>query len=168
MTGVQTCALPILALISLPRRALSGRLGLVPGWRRPDSNRRPPGCKPGALPAELRPRVPGPSLMAPEVVGLSGFEPLTSRLSGGRSNQLSYKPVDSAHLAVPVGTASTRERRCARSTCQDGNPSTTRPRRTVWKMGDPRLSCLHPYARNFERSGSHPRGARTSSPKRLT
>ncbi len=25
-------------------------------WRRSDSNRRPPGCKPGALPVELRPR----------------------------------------------------------------------------------------------------------------
>src|SRR6185437_5655845 len=25
------------------------------GWRRADSNRRPPGCKPGALPTELRP-----------------------------------------------------------------------------------------------------------------
>ena len=29
------------------------------------------------------------------MVGLSGFEPLTSRLSGGRSNQLSYRPIQS-------------------------------------------------------------------------
>ena len=61
-------------------------------WRRSDSNRRPPGCKPGALPAELR-----PLKRRSRVVGLGGFEPLTSRLSGGRSNQLSYKPVDLAH-----------------------------------------------------------------------
>ena len=52
-------------------------------WRRPDLNRQPPGCKPGALPIELRPRK----------VGLSGFEPLTLRLSGVRSNQLSYRPI---------------------------------------------------------------------------
>ena len=74
-------------------------------WRRRDSNPRPPGCKPGALPTELRPHCfreqqaaeqglrsrsqpikPGP------LVGLSGLEPLTSRLSGGCSNQLSYRP----------------------------------------------------------------------------
>ena len=34
------------------------------------------------------------------VVGLSGLEPPTSRLSGGRSNQLSYKPIFLA-LLVP-------------------------------------------------------------------
>ena len=28
-----------------------------------------------------------------ELVGLDGFEPSTSRLSGGRSNQLSYRPI---------------------------------------------------------------------------
>ena len=35
-------------------------------------------------------------LSAREVVGLSGFEPLTSRLSAVRSSQLSYRPVDAA------------------------------------------------------------------------
>jgi hypothetical protein len=34
------------------------------------------------------------------MVGLSGFEPLTSRLSGGRSNQLSYRP-EAGSLAEP-------------------------------------------------------------------
>ena len=36
------------------------------------------------------PRIPGP----PPEVGLGGFEPPTSRLSGVRSNQLSYRPGD--------------------------------------------------------------------------
>ena len=34
--------------------------------------------------------------VAREMVGLSGFEPLTSRLSAVRSSQLSYRPVDAA------------------------------------------------------------------------
>ena len=54
-------------------------------WRRPDSDRRHPACKAGALPTELRPRTRG-------LVGLTGIEPVTSSLSGTRSNQLSYKP----------------------------------------------------------------------------
>ena len=36
-----------------------------------------------------------------QVVGLGGLEPLTSRLSGGRSNQLSYKPVDVGAAGLP-------------------------------------------------------------------
>jgi hypothetical protein len=35
-----------------------------------------------------------------EMVGLSGLEPLTSRLSGGRSNQLSYRPEDLIRLVL--------------------------------------------------------------------
>ena len=34
------------------------------------------------------------------MVGLSGFEPLTSRLSAVRSSQLSYRPVDAARSAL--------------------------------------------------------------------
>ena len=60
----------------------------APWWSRSGSNRRPPPCKGGALPAELLPRF----AHQPTVVGLSGLEPLTSRLSGVRSSQLSYRP----------------------------------------------------------------------------
>ena len=69
-----------------PRRLiLVGRFGGAEDdrwWRWPGSNRRPPACKAGALPAELHPRGTG-------LVGLSGFEPETSRLSAVRSHQLS-------------------------------------------------------------------------------
>ena len=34
------------------------------------------------------------------LVGLSGLEPLTSRLSGVRSNQLSYRPTNSAVIST--------------------------------------------------------------------
>src|SRR5690606_12138940 len=54
-------------------------------WSLAGSNRCPPACKAGALPAELRP-------LRGNMVGLSGLEPPTSRLSGVRSNQLSYRP----------------------------------------------------------------------------
>ena len=36
------------------------------------------------------------------MVGLNGFEPLTSRLSGGRSNQLSYRPARLHKAAVEL------------------------------------------------------------------
>ena len=67
-------------------------------WSRTGSNRRHPACKAGALPAELRPLIscfryrPEATTLrvAPEMVGLGGLEPPTSRLSSARSNQLSY------------------------------------------------------------------------------
>ena len=58
-------------------------------WRRRDSNSRPPACKAGALPTELRPHRANVN----KKIGLSGLEPPTSRLSGVRSNRLSYKPI---------------------------------------------------------------------------
>ena len=54
-------------------------------WRLTGSNRRPPACKAGALPAELNPQLS-------EMVGLDGFEPSTPALSRRCSNQLSYRP----------------------------------------------------------------------------
>ena len=76
-------------------------------WSRTESNRRPPACKAGALPTELRPLKPaakpvraatGPGRQPPGVVGLGRLELPTSRLSGVRSNRLSYRPpaVDTA------------------------------------------------------------------------
>ena len=62
-------------------------------WRVPGSNRWPPACKAGALPAELTPHL---GLL--EVVGQSGLEPPTSRLSVVCSSQLSYWPLSAPHL----------------------------------------------------------------------
>ena len=86
------------------------------GWRRRDSNSRPPACKAGALPTELHPHwmrvflfvfqkaIPVFICMSFSTqVGLSGLEPPTSRLSGVRSNRLSYKPgYDLALTCSPI------------------------------------------------------------------
>ncbi len=40
------------------------------------------------------------------LVGLAGFEPATSRLSGGRSNQLSYRPDLGPFLSDRAGRSS--------------------------------------------------------------
>ena len=78
-------------------------------WRLAGSNRWPPACKAGALPAELNPRglklyvivnseevtysfFSIPSYFK-EVVGQNGLEPSTSRLSVVCSSQLSYWPI---------------------------------------------------------------------------
>ena len=61
---------------------------VIPWWRWGESNSWPPACKAGALPAELHPH-----RLLICLVGLSGLEPPTSRLSGVRSNRLSYRPM---------------------------------------------------------------------------
>jgi hypothetical protein len=88
------------------RSVTSARTTQCKWWSWPGSNRRPPGCKPGALPAELQPR---------GMVGLSGFEPLTSRLSAVRSSQLSYRPVENRLRQTPRGNGTLvfREERVA-------------------------------------------------------
>ena len=64
------------------------------------SNRRPPACKAGALPAELIPRPFGPVVL----VGLVGFEPTTPALSRRCSNRLSYRPAHSKRNGAAVTT----------------------------------------------------------------
>jgi hypothetical protein len=78
-------------LMALPAEAA---LRAVGWWSRSGSNRRPQACKARALPTELRPpgqqydrRSNGLSLVGPGRV-----ERPTSRLSGVRSNHLSYEP----------------------------------------------------------------------------
>ena len=58
-------------------------------WRRPGSNRRPPACKAGALPAELRPLEPGSALSLP---GRKWDRTTDPRVISTVLYQLSYAP----------------------------------------------------------------------------
>ena len=69
-------------------------------WRWGDSNPWPPACKAGALPTELHPHFPLDDLGLSSFVGLRRLELPTSRLSGVRSNRLSYKPSGSGLLVL--------------------------------------------------------------------
>ena len=65
-------------------------------WSQTGSNRRPHACKARALPTELWPpglRQTGSDRLEPSVVGPGRLELPTLRLSGVRSNQLSYGPM---------------------------------------------------------------------------
>ena len=69
-------------------------------WSWTESNRRPSACKADALPIELQPQphdnlsgvAARPGDAPDKVVGLERLELSTSRLSGVRSNHLSYRP----------------------------------------------------------------------------
>ena len=79
------------------------------------SNRRPPACKAGALPAELIPQIPH------VVVGLVGLEPTTPALSRRCSNQLSYRPgrlgERSNHLISTINLLTLNHHRSTSTTC---------------------------------------------------
>ena len=73
---------PVFALRATPRAAKGEAW-----WSQTGSNRRPHACKARALPTELWPR-----WFPDQMVGPGRVERPTSRLSGVRSNHLSYEP----------------------------------------------------------------------------
>ena len=77
-------------------------LGAVFWWRMTGSNRRPPACKAGALPAELIPQCPLTVSSNWNLVGLVGLEPTTPALSTQCSNQLSYRPIPQHNKQVSL------------------------------------------------------------------
>ena len=79
-------------------------------WSQTGSNRRPHACKARALPTELWPpglRQTGSDRLEPSVVGPGRLELPTLRLSGVRSNHLSYGPMQRPRsmAAGPCGPA---------------------------------------------------------------
>ena len=91
-------------------------------WSQPGSNRRPQACKASALPTELWPRhnrklIKFTGAIRSAVVGRGGVEPPTSRLSGVRSNHLSYRPPRPAGQKAAGGVSQLRHSPYIR--CQD-------------------------------------------------
>ena len=90
-----------LQIMSLARVACAPRLSSG-WWSWTGSNRRPEACKATALPTELQPRTDagGAEAMSRRLVGLGRVELPTSRLSGVRSNHLSYRPEADARISA--------------------------------------------------------------------
>ena len=109
------------AQISASDRRLQSASAIGVWWSQTGSNRRPPACKAGALPAELWPQPTShatrPARITPRrnMVGLGRLERPTSPLSGVRSNHLSYRPV-----AVVATRASSQCVRPERKRNEDG------------------------------------------------
>ena len=91
MAAIGLAPLQTLSLISECYQGKSRPYQPGDWWSQTGSNRRPQACKASALPTELWPR-PSGLWSSLKLVGLSGLEPLTSRLSGVCSNHLSYRP----------------------------------------------------------------------------
>ena len=119
-------------------------------WSRTGSNRRPPACKAGALPTELRP-LTNLQTRSQEVVGPGRLELPTSRLSGVRSNHLSYGP----KLLDP-----------RRQPCGNGSRYAFGKKEKRRRRGPPlRVSCSHSVRRGqmdpvFQAVPISPSGAR--------
>ena len=97
------CSFPI-ARSPLPVRTQPGT-GIRIWWSQTGSNRRPDACKAPALPTELWPHIKGCPAEAgrylPRLEGMVGLDRLelsTLRLSGVRSNHLSYRPPKPSRL----------------------------------------------------------------------
>ena len=106
-------------------------------WRMPASNRRPPACKAGALPAELiPPRATPPGVVPP------GFEPGASTLSVWRSDRLSYgtRPRPARRRGRGPWRCGARRRPRARAVQKGGVPAA--PSGTATLL---RLSPSHRY-----------------------
>ena len=137
-----------------------------------------PSCAGAAPPVEprrpppLAPPLPGATPAHPNLVGLPGFEPGTSRLSGARSNQLSYRPgslaraseaVEPRPLARPlpgifpesIGNRKGRQTRCGKFISNRVRDGPSGPRPTKYRQGFYLIDRLPK-----ERPARHPRASR--------
>ena len=133
----------------LPELARDSRLARCANeawWSRSGSNRRPQACKARALPTELRPRIDDRQWMSVQrrLVGPGRVERPTSRLSGVRSNHLSYEPETRLAHALQVHFAKTIATDPARACAfaYDGIPDHRRKKEGKRRRRSYRHLCL--------------------------
>ena len=89
------------------------------------------------------------------MVGLTGFEPVTSRLSGGRSNQLSYRPAGAGRVneysastsLIPIATVNAATE--VETSVLLGVSNRRQPSRwTDGRKSGPQHLCSRSYARH--------------------
>ena len=85
-----------------------------------------------------------------KLVGLGGFEPPTSPLSGVRSNQLSYRPSESSNISLlPNNLCGRFQKQVINTVFKGGDPAPGSPRATLLR--------LHP-SHESHRGDRHPEG----------